>query len=299
MKFDLILTNPPFQDYENRGKTRHKLWIDFTKAVFDRLLEDDGVLCQVSPSSFQSASSPVLTLMKTHVTPWIRFDTGEHFPDVGSTFADYLVRKRPHDGSPTAVRKDGRDFSILLGDEVFYLPNDLCGEAMGIHRKVVFEAAPTLAVERDYVTCHNVLLRRRPSVLSKERTEQHVHPVFHTNGQTWWASVRQPFAGELKVMWSRSGYTRPFFDAGELGGTDMAYYVRVGSAQEGHNLAHNLRSRVLRYVFATARWSGFGNERVFAHLPDLPRDRALTDEELYARFSLTDAEVAHVERAVG
>lgn len=96
-------------------------------------------------------------------------------------------------------------------------------------------------------------------------------------------------------MWTRSGYTKPFFDPGLLGGTDMAYYVLTESQAEGENLAHNLNLALIRYIFDTARWSGFGNERVFSALPDLPRDRQLDDLELFALFNLTQVEIEYVK----
>jgi len=298
MKFDLVLTNPPFQDRLKRGKTPHKLWIDFTRSVFDRLLVDDGLLCQVSPSSFQSPSNKVLTLMKENSTEWIDFDTDKHFPEVGSTFANYAIRKSPRNGTRTEVLDGNGAFRVALDDQVFYLPNDLCEEALSIHRKVVFDSSPKLEVEHDYVTCHNIILRTGSS-LSREKTDEHVYPVFHTNRQIWWSSVRQEFANKKKVMWTRSGYTKPFYDSGKLGATDMGYFVLVPSASDGKALAHNMSLNLMQYIFTTAKWSGFGNERVFESLPALPEGRSLTDEELYAHFGLTTKEVEHVERCVG
>lgn len=299
MKFDVILTNPPFQDTTRRGKTPHKLWIDFTRAVFDRLLSDGGLLCQVSPSSFQSPNSRVLALMKQYRTTLIRFDTDLHFPGVGSTFADYLIYKQPNDGGTTQVICDGHETQVALDDELFYIPNDLSPEAMSIHRRVIFHRREKLPVEWDYVTCHNIRLKDPDNALSRVKTEKHVFPVFHTNAQIWWSSVRQEFAGCRKVMWTRSGYTKPFYDRGTLGGTDMVYFVRVDTDDEGEALAHNMNLELMRYIYQTAKWSGFGNERVFAALPSIPRDHRLADDELYALFSLTPEEVAHVRRTLG
>lgn len=299
MKFDVILTNPPFQDTEKRNTTPHKLWIDFTRAVFDRFLGDGGALCQVSPSSFGSPSNEVLDLMKQNRTVRVRFDTGEHFPDVASTFSDYLIYKSASDDGATEFVVRGRErFSVRLGDEVFYLPTDLGPEALAIHRRVIFDPVDKLAVERDYVTCHNILLRRSDT-LSKVETADHVHPVFHTNRQIWFSSVRQEWADSPKVMWTRSGYTTPFYDPGELGGTDMAYFVRVGSRERGDALAHNLNTMLFQYIFRTAKWSGFGNEKVFAALPDISVEPAMSDEEMFARFGLSVEEEAHVRATVG
>jgi hypothetical protein len=99
-------------------------------------------------------------------------------------------------------------------------------------------------------------------------------------------------------MWTRSGYTKPFFDPGVLGGTDMVYFVRVESEEEGRALAANLNTALLQYIFKTAKWSGFGNERVFAGLPELPRDRALSDDEMFAYFDVTSEEAQYVRTAL-
>ena len=95
-------------------------------------------------------------------------------------------------------------------------------------------------------------------------------------------------------MWSRSGYTKPFYDNGKYGGTDMIYYVLVESQDEGLNLLHNLESKLIQYILRTAKWSGFGNEKVFKALPNLPRDKKLNDDELYSLFGLTEKEIEYV-----
>lgn len=298
MKFDLVLTNPPFQDRTNRGRTPHKLWIDFTLSTFERLLDDGGTLCQVSPGSFRSPSNRVLDLLKSNCVDWIDLETDQFFPEVASTFASYAIRKESRSRRPTCVFTDRGSFEVKLSPELFYLPNDICAESLALHRKIIFDASGTLDVEHDYVTCHNILLRKGDS-LSRVQTVHHPHPVFHTNKQVWWSSIRQKFADAKKVMWTRSGYTKPFFDNGEMGGTDMAYFVRVGSDVEGEALAHNLNSKPMRYIFQSARWSGFGNEKVFHALPRLPADRPYSDSELADVFQLTRKEMAYVERCLG
>lgn len=296
--FDVVITNPPFQDSQRRGRTPHKLWIDFTREVIETYLAEGGWLCQVSPSSFCSPNSRVLDLMRRYETRWISFETSQHFPYVGSSFSHYLIRKLPSTSAPTRIKWKGGSGEIQIDQKAFYLPTDLSPEGLAIHRKVMFDNDIKLEVEWDYVTCHNIRLRKSDT-LSKCQTEKHPHPVLHTNRQIWWSSIRQEFADTPKVMWSRSGYTRPFFDPGTLGGTDMAYFVRVDSAIEGANLAANLNSSLLKYIYKTARWSGYGNERVFAALPDLPRDRRLEDAEFFDMFGLTKSEEANIGRFVG
>jgi hypothetical protein len=75
----------------------------------------------------------------------------------------------------------------------------------------------------------------------------------------------------------------------------MAYFVRVSSAVEGERLAKFLNSVLLQYIFRTARWSGFGNEKVFASLPKIDLDRDLTDEEIFDVFGLSPEEREYVK----
>ncbi len=299
MQFDLILTNPPFQNSEQRGKTHHKLWVDFTTHLFSNSLAVGGSLIQVSPASFASPSNPVLEIMKANSTRVVRFGTESYFPDVASTFSDYWIVKSENHDCVTRVVDPTQDFEISLDPSIYYLPNNLGPHSMAIHRKVMFDSIEKLNVEWDYVTCHNVLRNRKPEVLNETETVTHKFPVFHTNKSTWYASVRQEWADQLKVMWTRSGYTKPFFDPGVLGGTDMVYFVTVESESQGMALAHNLNSRLFRYIFKTAKWSGFGHERVFRLLPDMSKYSPLNDDQLFAQFGLTPEEVEHVANTMG
>lgn len=304
MKFDVIFTNPPFQDTANRNSTPHKLWIDFTLAVFDRLLEEEGTLCQVSPSSFGSPSNSVLDIMREYETQVLRYDTEPHFRATalkpGSTFSDYAIRKRPTGDTVTRVHTAKQDFSMVLDETVWYLPNDLSPMSIGIHEKVIFLHPNKLPIEWDYVTCHNINRFAHRSKYKKVTLSEIEDPAFpyaayHTSNSCWWSSVEPECLRVPKVVWSRSGYMKPVPDSGEYGVTDMSYFVRVNDFDEAENLAHNLSLNLIKYVSQSAKWSGFGNERVFAALPNLPRDKKLSDGELYSLFSLTAEEVEYVE----
>ena len=298
MQFDVVATNPPFQDSTNKKKTQHKLWIDFTQKTFSEWLKPGGILLQVSPSSFLSPSSKILQLFKSKAVKFLNLDTKTYFPEVGSTFADYMVSNRPGSEKTKVVTQDST-FDCKIDDSVFYLPIDLSENALSIHNKVMFEIREHLDVRYDYVTCHNVNLLRGTDIISKTQSDEFIHPILHTNKQTWYSRIRQDWASKKKVMWSRSGYTKPVYDDGVLGGTDMVYYVLVNDRESGENLTHNLNSMLMRYILKTAKWSGFGNEKVFCRLPNLPIDCKMSDDNVFDFFNITEQERDYVRQIVG
>jgi hypothetical protein len=298
MQFDVIVTNPPFQDSTNKKKTQHKLWIDFTQKTFSEWLKPGGILLQVSPSSFLSPSSKILQLFKSKAVKFLNLDTKTYFPEVGSTFADYMVSNRPGSEKTKVVTQDST-FDCKIDNSVFYLPIDLSENALSIHNKVMFEIREHLDVRYDYVTCHNVNLLRGTDIISKTQSDEFIHPILHTNKQTWYSRIRQDWASKKKVMWSRSGYTKPVYDDGILGGTDMVYYVLVNNKESGENLTHNLNSMLMGYILKTAKWSGFGNEKVFCRLPNLPIDCKMSDDDVFNFFNITEQERDYVRQIVG
>lgn len=292
--FDIITTNPPFQDLNNKGKTQHKIWLDFTIMEIDKLLKNGGFLLQVSPSSFLSPSSKILKYFKKYNTEFIDLDTKVYFPKVGSTFASYKIVKDETIKNSTTIIQDMSSFETLIDDNTFYLPNDVSEHSISIHKKVIFDTTEKLKVKFDYVTAHNILLKKTDK-LSKCKTKEHIYPILHTNAQIWYTREKQEWSDIKKVMWSRSGYTRPFYDPGTLGGTDMCYYIQVKNDTQGKNLESVLRSKLFTYVLKTAKWSGFGNEKVFLNLPTVDLTKAYTDNDLYKIFNISNEEIEYIE----
>lgn len=336
MQFDIIVGNPPFQDSKNRKKTQHKVWKEFTDSAFNKWLTEDGLIAWITPQSWGSPSSSILQIFKENNLLKVNLDTIKFFPDIGSTFSDYLIRKGQKPSKRTSFTTSaGQSFKYKVTENLLYFPNDFCETSINIHEKVMFGSGQKLIINFDYATCHNVirhahklndkkikeakekLLRETCEnkklkiknridnleekgknifiTLSEEETAAHVYPVFHTNNKIWYSSVKQTFADEKKIMWSRSGYTKPFFDNGTMGCTDMGYYILVDDEVTGKRLEKFLNSKLMSYVFKTAKWSGFGNEIVFSNIPVVPLDEDMSDADYYRLFSLTNSEIKYIE----
>jgi hypothetical protein len=334
MKFDVIFGNPPFQDNKNKKKTQHKLWIDFTVNSVNQWLTEGGSLCWITPQSWGSPSNKVLDVFKKNDLVSINLDTKQYFPDIGSSFSHYLIKKEKNNINTDFI-VNGKKFSFLLEEQVFYIPNDFCENSINIHKKVMFSDDNKIDLEHDYRTCHNVIRRafinhdkkidkkekelktltdhqkilqcqeqikklkesRKGIVItvSEKKTNQHVYPILHTNKSIWYSSIKQDFADKKKVMWSRSGYTKPFYDDGMLGCTDMGYYVLVERKSEGEKLVKFLNSELMKYIFKTAKWSGFGNEKVFKSIPKINLPDTFDDDWIYDYFNINDEERQYIK----
>lgn len=338
MKHDIVVGNPPFQNNIKRGKTQHKLWVPFTEKVFSHWLKEDGYLGWVSPQSWGSPNNKVLNIFREKDVKYVNFDTKEYFPTVASTFSHYVIRNSDSNGAakfvvgknsfPQTIDSNTVWVPNILSMESFSIHNKVmfskenkhsinydyvtCHNVIR-HAKVLIDkkiSKETEKLTKDGTSkkdvdkiCERIkeLVEKRSKTkitISEVKTDEHIYPVFHTNVKTWYSSVEQDFARKKKVMWSRSGYTKPFYNNGSvepLGCTDMGYFIYVDSDEEGKRLTSFLNSSLMKYIFKTAKWSGFGNERVFMSIPkiDLPND--FDDKFIYNSFGLTKGEVEHIE----
>jgi hypothetical protein len=148
--FSVVATNPPFQDRNNKGKTQHKLWIEFTKKALSSWVKPGGVLAQVSPSSFLSPSSKVLGLFKELNLRYLNLTVDAYFPGVGSSFASYIVENSKYDGRKTSIVGSDGNIRVCVGPKTTYLPSDFCAKSVSIHKKVMWSGLDPFEVGYDY-----------------------------------------------------------------------------------------------------------------------------------------------------
>jgi len=276
--FDAVITNPPFEDRNKCGKTQHKLWVKITKRIFSNYLKDGGLLLQITPFSFGSPSNKLFKLFKEKQVKYINFGKQYYFKNVNVNMAWYLIYNNNNDNDTLIDNK----YEINL-KKCLYLPNDI--KSIDIHKKVMFNDKQKYNVLHDFNTLHNIRRYDENPVLSEVKTDKHIHPVFHTNRKVWYSSITNKHTKNKKVIWSKSGYTKPIYDKGIYSMTDFGFYILVNTDEEGENIVHNLNSKLFRYIFKTAKWCGFGDHNVFANIPVLP-NRKMTDKELCEYFDI-------------
>ena len=285
MKFDVIVGNPPYQGSNTIGTQQpksHNLWSKFVSSSID-MIEEGGYVAMVTPDSWMSANSQVLNLFKQYSLTWCKTDVSEHF-NVGSSFTAWILFKGK---GPTLI--DGIEVDIT---ELEYLPRTF-HQTWPIHSKVIKSDHSKILVKID-TTCHS---DRKHNNLSEHADSTYVYKTFHTNAQTKWAKKKTQDYDKSKIVWTLSGYFKPFYSNGELGTTEVCQYILVDESKAANTLSW-ISSKLYQFIVATGKWSGFSNGRVVSLLPELDSNRMWADADIYAHFKLTPEEIALIESTV-
>lgn len=286
MKFDVIVGNPPYQGNNDKGTKQpksHNLWSKFAEKGIE-LLNPNGFIAFVTPDSWMSPNSQLLKMFKDNSLVWVDTEVGKYFT-VGSSFTAWCVQKNKN--TQTAVI-DGLEVDIT---KLQYLPRNFA-KTFPIHNKVINSTHPKLDILCD-TSCHS---DHKNNNFSDTQDTTYKYTTFHTNAQTKFCKKQSKDFLKSKIVWTTSGYFKPFFSAGNLGTSEVCQYILADSTEAQHILSY-LDSKLYKFIVNTGKWSGFLNGKVLSSLPKLA-SKIWTDQELYQHFSLTQEEIDYVEANV-
>jgi hypothetical protein len=286
MKFDVIVGNPPYQGSNDKGTKQpksHNLWSKFVDKGVD-ILEDDGFVAFVTPDSWMSPNSQVLKMFKENSLLWVDTEVGKYFT-VGSSFTAWIMQKNKNTSTATI------DNLVVDLTKLQYLPRNFA-KTFPIHDKVINSNNPKLDILFD-TSCHS---DHKLKNLSDTQDATYKYKTFHTNAQTKFSKKQSKDFAKSKIVWTTSGYFKPFFSAGNLGTTEVCHYI-LANDEEAKNILSYLDSKLYKFIVNTGKWSGFLNGKVLSSLPKLA-NKVWTDKELYAHFSLAQEEIDYIEANV-
>jgi hypothetical protein len=296
MKFDVIVGNPPYQVLNEDGKNwggGRKLWEEFVFRSTENL-NDGGYLCYVHPVTWRAYSDKaILKHVHQKFNPiYINLETAKkYFVGVGSRFDWYVLQKSKYSGTTTVEAGVGQ-FSINIQDWPM-LPSGFSATMASIITnlwnytdKLEFGKNQSHHSDREHV--------------STEKSKKFKYPIQNTGaGETLWASEPHATQFKKKVLASRSGYLRPFYDNGTLGVSQDTFYMFVNSEKEAAYIIRLLNSNLMKFVLDATKTSGFFNHKLINTLP-YPKglSASFTDAELYAHFKLTNEEIKLIEDTI-
>jgi hypothetical protein len=291
MKFDVIIGNPPYQETHKDGGFQpksHSLWLKIVQKSFD-LVKKDGYTCFVTPNSWGSPTNTLFKSFKEKQLEYVNVDLNNFFKNVGSTFT-YWILKNQNNQSMTKIGDIIVDFSNME-----YLPSDTNINSISVHKKVIFDNKKEVFNFVCDTTSNHSTKGKKNGLWSKDMGGEYVYPVFHTNSQSFYSKFQTTNHNSIKIMFTISGYYKPFLDLGETSGSEIVMSINVDNIEEGQNLMSILNSKLYRFIINTAKWSGFLNKEVVRNLPKMDTSISWSDNSIYKYFGLTPDEINYVE----
>jgi hypothetical protein len=301
MKFDCLITNPPYQDSSHKEKknTLWRKWLKFNEI----LVNEGGVFSLIIPSSWLG-SNPILkeffienNKLKYNISYINRDECKRHFKGIGSTFSYFIQNKSKYLGNTTIISKNidnstGISKGINLNDfiiEVF--PRDLTELGASILSKTLNNNCETLGVINN---TYNHSVHRKKWRL--EPDEEFCYPIQNTPSKVYWYNYAHPHQGLLKLLIPTTTYFRRQLIS-DYGTTQSFCYVLLGD-NSPEIVLNNVNNKLFDYLNECFRYANWNSVNLLRKLPKIPFDRNLNDNEIYEYFNLTKDEINHINKLI-
>jgi len=274
MKFDVVIGNPPYQSSTSEKNSANALWVKFGDKVKD-LINDNGYMAFIHPDSWVNYNETYDDFNKGRMTTklyrarvfntikpffvWIGDDIRKkYFQNVGVDFS-VVIGKKTNEKMLITV-KHNSDVIVVesLGKKL--IPKTSKEEIINIFDK--------LFNNNDYFS--NLLQNNQPTFvsdtrkwggnISKEQTNQHIFPLCNTSaqynkGQYLWSTQPHEFQNVSKVIFSDSGYSRPFYDNGVYGLSSHSFGIE-SNLENSEKIIFYLNSNTLKKILSYMGNSG-------------------------------------------
>jgi hypothetical protein len=302
MKFDCLLTNPPYQDssHSEKKNTLWRKWISFN----EKLMKDNGVFSLVIPSSWMG-SSPILKehfledkKLKYNITYINRDECKKHFPTIGSTFSYFVMENKPYNDK-TRILSKNIDGSIEVADNinlnnsiVDVFPRDLTDVGISIIKKTLNDNVEKLGIINNTYN-HSV----HKTKWSLTQSDEFCYPIQNTPSKLYWYNYPHPHQDMLKLLIPTTTYFRSQMIT-RNGVTQSFCYYLIDENKDSNIVLGNINNKLFDYLNECFRYANWNSVNLLRKLPKLPFNKLLTDDEIYEIFNLTTKEIDHINKII-
>ena len=303
MKFDCLLTNPPYQDSSHKEKknTLWRKWIEFGETLVDT----NGVFSLIIPSSWLG-SGPILKKnfltsnkkIKNNITFINRDECKKHFPSIGSTFSYFVIEKKDYVGKTTIVSKniDGRiDVSQDINLNNFIvevLPRDLSEIGASILNKTLNKNVEKLGIINN---TYNHSVHRKKWRLNSD--DEFCYPIQNTPSKLYWYNYPHPHQGLNKLLIPTTTYFRRQLIS-NYGVTQSFCYFLIDEGVNPEIVINNVNNKLFDYLNECFRYANWNSVNLLRNLPKIPLDVFMEDKDIFNFFSLTEEEINHINKLI-
>jgi hypothetical protein len=304
MKFDCVLTNPPYQDSSHTEKknTLWRRWIGFMETI----VEDEGIFSLIIPSSWMG-SGPVLKnnffvkdkkKIKYDITYINRDECRRHFPSIGSTFSYFVMKNKPYSGKTNIISKNiNGDINVVdsidLNKTIFdVFPRDLSDYGLSIMDKTLNNNVEKLGIINNTYN-HSV----HKSKWRLEPNDEFKYPVQNTPSKLYWYNYPHPHQGKTKLLIPTTTYYRNQMIS-QYGVTQSFCYFLIENEMNPNIVINNINNKLFDYLNECFRYANWNSVNLLRKLPLIPLNNKMSDEDIYQFFNLTNNEINHINKLI-
>ncbi|CAB4129830.1 Restriction modification methylase Eco57I [uncultured Caudovirales phage] len=302
MKFDCLVTNPPYQDssHVEKKNTLWRKWISFN----EKIVKNNGITSLVIPSSWMG-SGPILKenflengKVKYNLTYINRDECKKHFPNVGSTFSYFVMENKNYQNQTSILSKniDGKIEVVNNLDlnqsllEVF--PRDLTDLGSSIINKTLGTHVEKLGIINN--TFNHSVHRDKWRMV---QNEEFCFPIQNTPSKLYWYNYPHPHQGLNKLLIPTTTYFRKQLIS-TYGVTQSFCYLLIENDLNPNIVLNNVNNKLFDYLNECFRYANWNSVNLLRKLPKIPLDRELTDNDIFEFFELTNDEIKHINKII-
>lgn len=273
MKFDVVVGNPPYQSSTSKSNSANALWVKFGDKVKD-LIKEEGFLAFIHPDSWVNYSenypnygkgrmttrlyrSRVFSVIKPQFV-WLGDSIrSKYFAHVGVDFSVVIGKKTDKDVNLTFKCDDSEIKIKKMGSKI--VPKTSKKEIIAIFDKLFNNNDNFFPLiknnDKGFVSD-----TRKWTHISKENKSDYVYPLCNTSAQYnkgifLWSSKAHEYQNVSKVIFSDSGYSRPFYDEGVYGLSSHSFGIKCDKSTSDKIIFY-LNSETLKKILSFMGNSG-------------------------------------------
>ena len=304
MKFNVILGNPPYQiNSKKSNKRAEKLWTKFIEKSND-LLEDNGILSFITPTSWLSGSKNIrkgsFGVMDLFLdNNLIYIEKGFKFENV-SIDTHYWIMKKDSNYTTTTVFDSKSNQVKILNLRNGFFPSDLNNEKTSIIEKI-FNMEPF-----DWIPATSMYTKWRKDATDEETNSNtiltYVKGGNYENTQfAYFSKECKPEINSIKkVIIPLAGAEKfsPFIDIEGIPFCCDSYIIPLNENSTLESVSSIFYSKLYKFLVENYRSSGFVQYPIIKRLPKLDTTKLWSNEEIYSFCSLNENEIQYIESNV-
>ena len=313
-KFDVVCGNPPYQSSTKKSNQANALWPRFFE-IFANISKFDGYIQIVIPTVWMANDPDEIKsgrmtisrvrnkiLSKLNIKSIVNTTKINSLFNVGTDICYLTLQNNDNknenmllitDTGSKEINQNIKFIPLNINDTIFNILNKTL---LNNNKKIKIYSNPDLRFTTD---------TRRFKYMSFKKTKIHKYPSVNTSAQYTkkqyiWSSIPHPYQYQAKIIYSDSGYARPFYDKGKFGLNSHAHAIFIENQKQADNLIFYFNSKLVKYLESLIPTSGFatGITKIINYLPEINISRSWTNQELYEYFNLTQEEIKYIESQI-